>query len=488
MTLDELFRGAPVLALAGDGGTEIGSIAYSSADIVPGSLFAALRGEKKDGFDFVPDALARGAAAVLSDRPRPAGVTAAWVQVFDPREALALAAANFYGHPSRRLTLIGITGTKGKTTMTYLLEAILKKAGFTVGVIGTINYRGPGFVRDAPRTTPEAPDLQRLLAEMLNKGVSHGVLEVSSHALDRKRVTGIAFDVAVFTNLAPEHLDYHQTMEEYFRAKKKLFFLNSKKRTAVVNADDAWGQQLLLELPMTTITFGLSPAALVRAERYKLNGIGIEALIKHPAGQIGITSPLAGKHNLSNILGAFAVGLALSIPPTTIRDGLASAPQVPGRFEKIPNALGVQIVIDYAHTESSLRSVLETAREIKSGRLIVVFGAGGDRDKAKRAPMGSAAGELADMIILTSDNPRSENPLAILRDIEQGVRKGGAKDCVLIPDRREAIAKALAAARKGDFVVIAGKGHETYQEIQGQRLPFSDEGAVREILNGAGGR
>jgi UDP-N-acetylmuramoyl-L-alanyl-D-glutamate--2,6-diaminopimelate ligase len=488
MTLEELFRGVPVLLLSGNAQTEVGSLAYSSADVGPGGLFAALKGEKKDGFDFVPEALARGAAAILSDRSRPAGVEAAWIQVFDPREALALAAANFYGHPSRRLKLVGITGTKGKTTMTYLLEAIFRKAGFSVGVIGTINYRGPGFVREAKRTTPEAPDLQRMLAEMVDGGATHGIMEVSSHALDRRRVTGVAFDVAVFTNLSGEHLDYHLTMEDYFAAKKKLFFLNSKKRTAVVNEDDPWGQKLITELPMTTITFGLSPAALVRAERYKLNGTGIEALIKHPGGQIGIVSTLSGRHNLYNILASFAVALALNIPPMIIRDGLASLSQVPGRFEKVPHSLAFQVFVDFAHTEESLRGILETARDLKPARLLLVFGAGGDRDKLKRPRMGEAAGQLADYVFLTSDNPRSEDPLAILHDIEKGVLKTGTKNYTLIADRREAIAKALGMARKGDIVLIAGKGHETYQEIKGQSHHFSDVETAREILVAMGSK
>ncbi len=488
MTLEELFRGVPVLLLSGDPRTDITSLAYSSADVRPGGLFAALKGEVHDGIIYIGDALARGASAVLSDRPKPDGIGAAWVQVFDAREALALASANFYGHPSRRMTLVGITGTKGKTTMTYLLEAILRNAGFSVGVIGTINYRGPGFVREAKRTTPEAPDLQSMLAEMAEGGATHGIMEVSSHALDRKRVVGVAFDVAVFTNLSNEHLDYHLTMEDYFAAKKKIFFLNSKKRTAVVNQDDPWGQKLIAELPMTTVTYGLSPAALVWAERFKLNGAGIEALIKHPGGQIGITSTLSGRHNLYNILASFAVALALNVPPMTIRDGLALLTQVPGRFEKVANTLGFQVFIDFAHTEDSLRNILETARDLKPARLLVVFGAGGDRDRMKRAPMGRAASELADWVILTSDNPRSEDPQAILRDIEKGLLEAGKKSYAVVPDRREAIAKALGMARKGDLIVIAGKGHETYQEIKGRTEHFSDVETAREVLLSLGSK
>jgi UDP-N-acetylmuramoyl-L-alanyl-D-glutamate--2,6-diaminopimelate ligase len=384
--------------------------------------------------------------------------------------------------------MVGITGTKGKTTLTYLLEAVLEKAGFAAGVIGTINYRRPGFAREAVRTTPEAPDLQRMLAEMLEAGVTHCIMEVSSHALDRGRVAGIGFDVAVFTNLSGDHLDYHRTMEEYFEAKRKLFFLNGKKQTAVVNDDDPWGRKLIEELPMTTIGFGLGTTALVRAERPRLDGLGIEALIRYPGGQIAVTSPLSGKHNLYNILAAFSTALALGIPPTVIRDGIAAMSQVPGRFERVENSLGFHVYVDYAHTDAALRSILETARELRPARLLLVVGAGGDRDRSKRPRMGEAAGELADRVFLTSDNPRSEDPLAILKEIEKGLLKSGARAYALIPDRRQAIAAALAEARKGDIVIIAGKGHETYQEIAGSKFPFSDVETAREILRAMGSR
>lgn len=489
MILEDVLKGAPVLALTGDPRTEITGLAYASREAAPGFLFAALKGEKRDGFEFVPEALARGAAAVLSDRPRPERLDAAWIQVFDPRDVLALAAANFYGHPARRLKMVGITGTKGKTTLTYLLESILAAAGLKAGIIGTISYRGPGFSREASRTTPEAPDLQRLLAEMLEAGATHCVMEVSSHALDRRRVSRIGFDVAVFTNLGGDHLDYHLTMEDYFAAKKRLFFLNDKpKRTAVVNDDDPWGRRLIAELPMTTIGYGTGPSALVRAERPRLDGLGLEALVRFPGGQVAITSPLSGRHNLSNILAAFSAALALGLPATVIRDGIASMGQVPGRFERVPNSLGFQVYVDYAHTEASLRSTLETARDLRPARLLVVFGAGGDRDRGKRPLMGETAGRLADRIYLTSDNPRSEDPLAILKDIEKGLLASGIKAYAVIPDRREAIAKALAEAKPGDIVVLAGKGHETYQEIGSARLPFSDVEVAREILHGLGSR
>ena len=486
MNLRDVLNGVPVLVLEGDGAAEIKGIAYSSKAVRPKFLFAALRGAQKDGFEFVAEALANGAAAILSDKPRPTDVRAAWVQVFDPREALAVCSANFYGHPSQKMKVIGITGTKGKTTITFILESILKTSGFQPGVIGTISHRGPDFEREAQRTTPEAPDLQAMLKDMLDQGVTHCLMEVSSHSLSLKRVWGISFDVAVFTNLSGEHLDFHATIEDYFAAKKKLFFLNSKKRTAVVNEDDPWGKRLIAELPMNTITFGLEPAALVRGERFRLNGAGLEALVKFPGGQTPITSPLSGKHNLYNILAAFGVALALNIPPQVIKDGIAALKQIPGRFEKIENELGLHIYVDYAHTDSAMRSLLETARELKPSRIILVFGAGGDRDKAKRERMGEVAGLFADWTFLTSDNPRSEDPLAILREIEKGVIKTGSKKYSVVLDRAEAIEKALAFAKKGDHVLVTGKGHESNQVLKDRVIPFKDGEVIRDILTKMG--
>ena len=486
MTLRDVLKGVPVLVFHGDEAIEIEGIACSSKTVGPKFLFAALKGEHRDGFDFVGEAVAKGAAAVLTDKPRPAAITTPWIQVFDPREALALCSANFFNHPSQQMKVIGITGTKGKTTITFILESILKTAGFQPGVIGTISYRGPGFDLEADRTTPEAPDLQAMLKDMLDKGATHCLMEVSSHALSLKRVGGISFDVAAFTNLSGEHLDYHQNMEDYFAAKRKLFFLNSKKRTAVVNEDDPWGKRLIAELPMNTITFGLEPTALVRGERFKLNGAGLEALVKYPGGQILVVSSLTGKYNLYNILAAFGIALALNVPPQVIKDGIAALRQIPGRFEKIDNDLGFHIYVDYAHTDSALRSLLESARELKPSRIILVFGAGGDRDKAKRERMGEVAGLSADWIFVTSDNPRSEDPLDIIHEIEKGVIKTGSKKYSLVPDRAEAIEKALAFAKKGDYVLVAGKGHERYQILKDRIIPFKDGDVIRDILKKMG--
>jgi len=488
MRLADLLRGVPVLVFQGNDDAEIRGIAYFSKDVKPGYLFAALRGAKSDGYEFVPEALERGAVAVLANRPGPPEIQAAWIQVFDTREGIALCAANFYGHPSEKMKVVGVTGTKGKTTITYILESILREAGGAPGVIGTITHRGPGFELEAKRTTPEAPDLQGMLKDMLDRGVTHCLIEVSSHALDMKRVWGISFDVAVFTNLSGEHLDYHQTLEEYFAAKKKLFTLNGKKRTAVVNQDDPWGKRLVAELPMTTITYGLEPEALVRGERFRTNGAGIEALVRYPGGQTIITSSLSGRHNLSNILAAFAVALSLNVPPPAIKEGIVRLKHVPGRFERIDNSLGLNIYVDYAHTDSAMRSLLETVREFKPGRMILVFGAGGDRDKAKRQRMGEVAGTFADWIFLTSDNPRSEDPMAIIREIESGVLKAGSMKYSVVPDRREAIEQALAFAKKGDYVLCVGKGHESTQVIGDRVLLFNDARVIREILRAMEGK
>ena len=482
MKLSELLKGLSVASLDGDPEVEILGLAYSSADVFPGFLFAAWKGALRDGIDFVDEAVRRGAAAVLSDRPRPEGLNIAWVRAFDPREALALGAANFYDHPAYKMKLVGITGTKGKTTISYILESILQRAGFAVGVIGTISNRGPGFEIKAVRTTPESVDLQRMLKEMVDRGVTHGIMEVSSHSLELKRVSGIGFDVAVFTNLAGEHLDFHHTMEDYFAAKRKLFALNAKKRTAVVNQDDAWGRRLIAELPMSTVTFGFEPAALVRAERAKFSGAGIEASVNYPGGRMTLTSPLAGKHNLSNLLASFAAAMALGVPVEVIKDGIAGLRQIPGRFEKVDNDRGFHIIVDYAHTDASLQSLLETVRDLKPARIFLVFGAGGDRDKAKRPRMGEVAARYADWTFLTTDNPRGEDPAAILAEIEMGFVSADCKKYSVVADRREAIAQALASAGKGDFVVLAGKGHETTQTAGTTTVPFSDAEVAREIL------
>jgi UDP-N-acetylmuramoyl-L-alanyl-D-glutamate--2,6-diaminopimelate ligase len=381
------------------------------------------------------------------------------------------------------MKVVGITGTKGKTTLTYLLEAILKKARFQPGVIGTVSYRLVEKEISAERTTPEAPDLQRMLAEMLHNGASHCLIEVSSHALDLKRVTGIEFDVVVFTNLSGEHLDYHFSMENYYHAKKKLFLINqNKRRIAVINSDDTWGKKLISEAPLGVISYGLQPSAIIRGEKFKLSEEGVQLSVKFPGGTLPLRSPLLGRPNLYNILAAAAVALTLNIPHPALKEGIASLKGVPGRFEKIENARGLHIFVDYAHTDDALRNLLETVKGQNSHRIVLVFGAGGDRDKTKRERMGQVAGTLADWTIITSDNPRSEDPLAIISAIEKGIKKTGQNKYEIQPDRREAIKKALTQGKEGDYILVAGKGHEDYQIIGDKVLPFKDAEVIREIL------
>jgi UDP-N-acetylmuramoyl-L-alanyl-D-glutamate--2,6-diaminopimelate ligase len=486
VTLKKVLAGVPVLANGGAAGVEVAGLAYNSKAVRPGFLFAALPGAARNGLDFVAEALANGASAILSAWPKPPAIDAAWVQVADAREALALAAANFYGHPSDRMKVVGVTGTKGKTTTTFILEEILKAAGAAPGLIGTIEYRRPSWAAAAPRTTPESSDLQALLRDFLDAGVSHCIMEVSSHALEQKRVWGVSYDVAVFTNLSGEHLDYHPSMEAYFEAKKKLFFLNHKRPAAVVNWDDPWGQKLVAQLPMATVTFGLEPAAIVRALKYVPSEDGIDVPVSFPGGTMRVQSALVGRHNLYNLLAAVGAALALAIPPDDIVKGIAALRGVPGRFQRVPNGRGFLIVVDYAHTDNALENLLMTAREFKPRRTILVIGAGGDRDRDKRERMGRVAARLADWTVLTSDNPRSEDPAAILAALERGFAREGVRAYEVEPDRRKAIVRALATANKGDIVLIAGKGHEDTQIFRDRTIHFSDVEVVEETLREMG--
>jgi len=482
MKLKDILAGLPVLNFHGNAEEEIDEITYSSQRAKRGSLFAALKGENKDGNDFIPEALENGALAFLSERPQPSNFSRNWIRVPDAREALALCSANFYEHPSQKMKVIGITGTNGKTTITYLVEEILKKANLSPGVIGTISYRAPKTKITAERTTPEAPDLQRYMREMLDQGVSHCLMEVSSHSLELKRVWGISYDLVVFTNLSGDHIDYHQSMEKYFEAKKKLFLINNKKRIGIINGDDPWGQKLINQIPINVITFGLQESATIQAAEYKLMEEGIEMVVKYPAGEMTISSNLLGKPNLYNILASAAIALTLEISPAAIKEGIEELKEIPGRFEKVENSLGLNIFVDYAHTDDALRNLLVTFRELNPRKIILVFGAGGGRDKTKRERMGEVAGAHADWTFVTSDNPRSEEPLEIIRDIEKGLKKTNTKNYTVLPDRKEAIEQALSFGKKGDYILIAGKGHENYQIIKDKIIPFNDTEVAREIL------
>ncbi|MBI3456013.1 MAG: UDP-N-acetylmuramoyl-L-alanyl-D-glutamate--2,6-diaminopimelate ligase [Candidatus Rokubacteria bacterium] len=459
-----------------------------SRRVTEGACFVAVRGLRTDGHRFIPQAVERGARAIVAEPPDPVpGGPVGRILVPDTRWALPRLADAYFGHPSRALLVVGITGTNGKTTTSYLVEALLRARGLETGIIGTIQYVIRGAAREASQTTPEALELQGLLAEMGAAGVGGVAMEISSHALELRRVDGVALDVAIFTNLTQDHLDFHGTMERYAQAKRRLFFEllrggGKPGATAVLNGDDPVGASWARELPGPVLTFGLGAGHAVRARVYESGWGGIRLTAETPAGSLRLASPLIGEHNVMNLLGGVAAGLALGLGPEAIVTALGGVASVPGRFERVDAGQDFLVVVDYAHTPDALRRVLETARRLTAGRLGVVFGAGGDRDRGKRPIMGRLAAELADRVWLTSDNPRSEDPKAIIAEIAAGVVPPPPGGYTSDPDRREAIREALAWGRPGDTLVIAGKGHETYQVVGSRILPFDDRQVVREIL------
>jgi UDP-N-acetylmuramoyl-L-alanyl-D-glutamate--2,6-diaminopimelate ligase len=499
MRLSELTQGIEILEAAGNPEGEVSSVQYNSAHCEPGDLFVAIPGIRTDGHRFIADALARGARFIVheQDFSPPSGVTA--LRVRDSRRALGLLGRNLFAHPSASLCLIAVVGTKGKTTITYLLESILRAAGHRVGVLGTVDYRFGGTHIPAPNTTPESFEMQKILRQMADAGVTHVIAEVSSHAIDLRRVDDCAFDLGIFTNLAQDHLDYHQTMEAYFQAKQRFFTEvlptggKRRRRPMIVNLDDPWGLRIARDVPGARLTYGLDPACDVTASPYSLSLEGTEATLRAAGVELSLRSPLTGKYNLYNLLAAAAAALALDIPPGAIARGAAALAQVPGRLEKVSAAGQPAVFVDYAHTEDALRKVLENLAAFRTGRIITLFGCGGDRDRGKRPLMGRAATELSDLTIVTSDNPRTEEPQEIIGQIEAGIAVPKFSDVaawnrqrdrgyVVIPDRREAIVAALALAESRDIVLIAGKGHEDYQIIGTRKFPFDDRLIAREAL------
>lgn len=463
-------------------------LAYDSRRVKPGFVFFAIKGFVEDGHDYVADAVGRGAAGVVVEKvvAVPAGIPL--FRVADTRLALALAAARFYGFPGRRLRLVGVTGTNGKTTTTHLIRALYQALGEKVGLIGTLYAKIGDVVIPEERTTPESLDLQALLHQMSEEGATTAVMEVSSHALALKRVAGLEFDVAVFTNLTQDHLDFHRDAEDYFKAKAELFTefikpgVKSRPKLSVLNIDDPYGVRLSAVTNSRIITYGIDRAADVCARDIVLTGAGTGFVAEGSWGQVPVKLKLVGRFNVYNALAAFAVGLGEGVPPEEMAQVLEGVPAVPGRFEQVDMGQDFTVVVDYAHTPDGLENVLRAARALTRKRLIVVFGCGGDRDPTKRPVMGELAGKLADFTAVTSDNPRSEDPLAIISAIEAGLRRTGTQKYVVEPDRRQAIAVALQQARSGDVVVIAGKGHEDYQIIGDAKLPFDDRKVTAAIL------
>jgi UDP-N-acetylmuramoyl-L-alanyl-D-glutamate--2,6-diaminopimelate ligase len=482
MTLRKLLKGCSVRAAAGDLDTEILGLAYDSRAVLPGYLFFAIRGTRVDGNRFIPKAVTKGAAAVVSAQAPLPEVAMPWIQVDDERTVMAQVAGNFYEHPTQDLHLVGVTGTNGKTTTTYIVESILKAAAKSAAVFGTIQYRGPGFDFAAERTTPEAPDLDKLFRQVVDGGWEYGVMEISSHAIEMKRVAGLNVEVAVFTNLSRDHLDFHGDMETYFRVKKKMFEgLNGlQPRVMVLNMDDARYGELRSINPSSVVSYGMQVAADICPSRYRFGWEGTDAMYKTPIGDLEVRTSLMGKPNLMNISAGIGVAIALGVPPDAIARGIRDLRNVPGRFEPVLAGQRFRVIVDYAHTDDALEKVLRSTREITPGQVIVVFGCGGERDRTKRPAMGAIAGRESDYAIVTSDNPRGEDPLAIIREIEQGM--SGANYSVIV-DRREAIRAALSRATDTDTVLIAGKGHETYQTIGAESHAFDDRLVAKELLN-----
>ncbi|HEX8373050.1 MAG TPA: UDP-N-acetylmuramoyl-L-alanyl-D-glutamate--2,6-diaminopimelate ligase [Chthoniobacterales bacterium] len=485
MLLKTLLTKTPVQEVIGSAERDITNIAYDSRRVTPGSLFVALKGEKQDGAEFVRDAIDRGAEAVVTDAS-----TSPWkittIQVPDSRKALADLSCAFYRHPGSKLKLVGVTGTNGKTTTTYLLKHLLESNGLRSGLLGTVRYEIGRRLLPASRTTPESLEINDMLYQTLNAGDKAAVMEVSSHALMQDRVRGLEFDAAIFTNLTQDHLDYHKTIQAYFEAKALLFLQlaeqKRKKGVGIINIDSTHGEQLVtrFEKELRLVTYGLGVAANYRATNIRTDGSITTYQLDADGKSYLVRLPLIGRFNVYNSLAALAAARAVGLPLRECVKALASAPQVPGRLEAVPIKRQFQVYVDYAHTDDALLNVLRTLRELSPSRLIVVFGCGGDRDRAKRPKMGAVATEYADYSIVTSDNPRKEDPETIIGEITKAMRPGRFETVL---DRQEAIFRAIALAEPRDIVLIAGKGHETNQEFADHIIPFNDVEMVQNAVD-----
>jgi UDP-N-acetylmuramoyl-L-alanyl-D-glutamate--2,6-diaminopimelate ligase len=500
MKLLQLMKNCSVQQVRGDVDSEVTGLHYDSRRIEPGDAFFAVRGVVSDGHEFIPAAIARGARVVFLEKTIEGLEPVTTVLVNHSRQAMAMAAAEFYGDPTQDMKVVGITGTNGKTTITYLLEAVLSRAGLLPAVVGTVNYRYGEHQYQAPHTTPEALDLMKQVNCFKDQGARSLVLEVSSHALDQCRADGVHFKVGVFSNLTLDHLDYHQDMEHYFASKCRLFMelLSRDKGRAVINVDDSYGQRLAALVP-DALTCGRDPGADIHPEILDVSLNGISGRVATPLGSVAIASPLLGDYNVENLLCAVGAAVALGLSPQIISDGLAAATGVPGRLEKIENDRDAIILVDYAHTGDALHRVIEAMKELLPQRIITVFGCGGDRDRSKRPVMAEVATRGSDITVVTSDNPRTEDPEQIFIEIRTGLTKvcarewskpeaviGAGKGYIVIPDRRSAIQFAVDILRPGDLLLVAGKGHEDYQILKTGRIHFDDREELRKALQAGG--
>jgi UDP-N-acetylmuramoyl-L-alanyl-D-glutamate--2,6-diaminopimelate ligase len=489
MKLGALFEGIEAGISASTGDLDVRQVACDSRKVRPNALFFALHGAKADGNAFIKDAVARGAIAIASEETAslalPANVT--WIQVRDGRRALAVAAANFFGHPANALQLIAVTGTNGKTTITSLVDTIIKASGAKTGLFGTIAYRTPLGDYPAPNTTPESLDLQGFLAEIRDADGRYAVLEASSHSLAMDRLWGCHFAAAVFTNLTREHMDYHKTFEDYFAAKRRLFEGTGAGTpdAGIVNVDDEYGKQLV-GMAAKTVTYGLESSADITAKKFQLSFDGLTFTAQTPNGKVQVASSLVGRINVYNILAAIGAAQALGISNETIESGIRNLESVSGRFQRIDLGQPFLVIVDYAHTDDALENLIRTARELNpKGRIITLFGCGGEKDRTKRPVMGEVTGRLSDLTILSSDNPRGEDPLKIISDIIVGLQKTSGK-YLIEPDREKAVAMAIDEARAGDIVLLAGKGHENYQMLASGTIEFDDREVAGQALRERG--
>ena len=485
VTLRALLEGVQVRAGLPDKDLGIRQVANDSRKVQPGALFVAVHGVATDGNLYARDAVARGAAVIVSEDAAPAGWTSdvPWIQVREGRKALATAAANFFGRPAAALKLVGVTGTNGKTTTSSLIDSILRASGAKTGLFGTIAYHTPAGEHPAPNTTPESLELQQFFAEIRDNGGTFATMEASSHALAMDRLWGCHFAAAVFTNLTRDHIDYHKTFENYFAAKQRLFEGTGAGApdVAVINTDDEWGKKLV-GVAKKTLTYGLQNGSDLKAKKFQLSFKGLSFTAQTPNGAVQVESPLVGRINVYNILAAVGAGIGLGLPNGVIEAGIRNLHAVAGRFQRVDHGQPFLVVVDYAHTDDALENLIRTARELNAkGRIITVFGCGGSRDRTKRPIMGEISGRLSDLSILTSDNPRQEDPLKIISDIVVGAQKSGGK-YMIEPDRAKAIQMAVDEARAGDMVLLAGKGHEDYQIFADRTIHFDDREVAEKAL------